>query len=202
MCLRLPFDIQLGYLVFLGLMAGCVCDAVVMASALGLPNCVFSAPSPLLVRDEREFVDKLARSAAARWRFDMEEKSEPLMLCGAPTETDLGDMRTRCVDGVGRARERAPWGLAASSSTPTRGTAFAERRRRLRSVVDARAVPGPPPARGFPGKVILRKLTGVPKLPRRASLLAGRGTADLAATSNSSPCARARPRPPCRAAPS
>ena len=74
------------------------------------------------------------------------------MLCGAPTETDLGDMRTRCVDGVGRARERAPWGLAASSSTPTRGTAFAERRRRLRSVVDARAVPGTPAPGGSADK--------------------------------------------------
>ena len=42
------------------------------------------------------------------------------MLCGAPTETGLDDMRTRCVDGVERACERAAstaWGLATSSST-------------------------------------------------------------------------------------
>ena len=42
------------------------------------------------------------------------------MFCGAPTESGLDNMRTRCVDGVGRARERAAataWGLATSSST-------------------------------------------------------------------------------------
>ena len=42
------------------------------------------------------------------------------MLCGALTETGLDDMRTRCVEGVGRARERAAataWDLATSSST-------------------------------------------------------------------------------------
>ena len=79
-----------------------------------------------------------------------------------------------------------------------RGTASAERRRRLRSVVDARAVPGPPSARGFPGKVILRKLTGVHNCPG----LTGRGTAlALAATSTSSsptrsPCRDTTPRTP------
>ena len=46
--------------------------------------------------------------------------TEPVMQWDAPTETGLGDVRTRCVDGVERARERAPstaWGLAAMLST-------------------------------------------------------------------------------------
>lgn len=78
LCLQLPIDLRLGRLVWLGSLMGVAADAVVLASVLSSMD-PFSSPSPLFLREERVFIDKLRASTSARLLFDGGVLSEPLM---------------------------------------------------------------------------------------------------------------------------
>jgi len=79
LCLQLPIEPKLARLVWLGVLWGLAADAVVLACVLSA-NDPFSAPSPLFIRSEHEFVDKLRNAASARLLFDGGSLSEPLMV--------------------------------------------------------------------------------------------------------------------------
>lgn len=78
LCLQLPLDLKLSRLVWLGAHFGLMADAVVLASVLSSLDS-FSMPSPLLMREEADFVERLRSAASARLLFDGGELSEPLM---------------------------------------------------------------------------------------------------------------------------
>lgn len=78
LCLQLPLDLKLSRLVWLGAHFGLMADAVVLASVLSSLD-AFSMPSPLFMREEADFVERLRSAASARLLFDGGELSEPLM---------------------------------------------------------------------------------------------------------------------------
>ncbi|CAE7224714.1 tdrd9, partial [Symbiodinium necroappetens] len=78
LCLQLPLDLKLSRLVWLGAHFGLMADAVVLASVLSSLDS-FSMPSPLFMREEADFVERLRSAASARLLFDGGELSEPLM---------------------------------------------------------------------------------------------------------------------------
>eukprot|EP00929_Paragymnodinium_shiwhaense_P065800 TRINITY_DN32962_c0_g1_i1.p1 TRINITY_DN32962_c0_g1~~TRINITY_DN32962_c0_g1_i1.p1 ORF type:complete len:1408 (+),score=321.58 TRINITY_DN32962_c0_g1_i1:119-4342(+) len=78
LCLQLPVDLKVGRLVWLGVLYGIPADAVVLGAAFS-SNEPFSSPTPLFIREEQVFVDKLRGSTSARLLFDGGSMSEPLM---------------------------------------------------------------------------------------------------------------------------
>jgi len=79
LCLQLPVELKMARLVWLGSLWGCAADAVVLASVLSSID-PFAAPSPLFIREEKEFAERLRASTSARLLFDGGLLSEPLML--------------------------------------------------------------------------------------------------------------------------
>ncbi|CAK9083967.1 Probable ATP-dependent RNA helicase spindle-E [Durusdinium trenchii] len=63
--IALPCDLRICRLLFLGCLFRCPADALAMAAGLTAPD-PFSAPSLLVLKDQREYVQKLDRSFAAR----------------------------------------------------------------------------------------------------------------------------------------
>ena len=77
--LSLPVELPLARLVFLGVLFGCVCDAVVLAAALSLEQDVFSLPSRLVMEDKK-YHASLARSWEWRGYYDGSLYSEPIAI--------------------------------------------------------------------------------------------------------------------------
>ena len=77
MSLSLPVELPLSRLVFLGVLFGCVCDAVVLAAALSLDQDVFTLPSRLVMED-RKYHASLLRSMEWREYYDGSSYSEPI----------------------------------------------------------------------------------------------------------------------------
>jgi len=77
--IALPCDLRICRLLYLGCLFRCPCDAIAMAAGLTAAD-PFSAPSLLVLKDQREYVQKLERSFAARRWCDNGTYSEPLML--------------------------------------------------------------------------------------------------------------------------
>lgn len=78
LCLQLPIDLRMARLVWLGTLWGCPADGVVLASVLSSID-PFAAPSPLFIKDEGDYADRLRASTSARLLFDGGYLSEPLM---------------------------------------------------------------------------------------------------------------------------
>ncbi|CAK9001817.1 unnamed protein product [Durusdinium trenchii] len=77
--IALPCDLRICRLLFLGCLFRCPADALAMAAGLTAPD-PFSAPSLLVLKDQREYVQKLDRSFAARRWCDHGTFSEPIMM--------------------------------------------------------------------------------------------------------------------------
>eukprot|EP00959_Pyramimonas_sp_CCMP1952_P463114 9484356-Pyramimonas_sp.AAC.1 len=72
-------DLRLTRLIWLGALWGLAADAVVLACCLGSAD-PFMSPSPLYIKDERMFLERIRASTSARMLFDRGLQSEPLML--------------------------------------------------------------------------------------------------------------------------
>lgn len=79
LAIALPCDLRICRLIYVGCLLRCPADAIMMASGLTAVD-PFSAPSLLVLKDQREFVAKLKRSFAARQKCDQGRFSEPLLL--------------------------------------------------------------------------------------------------------------------------
>jgi len=79
LCLQLPVDLRTAKLVWLGCLWGCAADAIVLASVLSSTD-PFASPSPIFIRDQQDFVERLRASTSARLLFDGGQLSEPLMM--------------------------------------------------------------------------------------------------------------------------
>merc|ERR1719282_623399 len=77
--IALPCDLRICRLLYIGCLFRCPCDSIAMAAGLTAAD-PFSAPSLLVLKDQREYVQKLERSFAARRWCDNGTFSEPLML--------------------------------------------------------------------------------------------------------------------------
>jgi hypothetical protein len=77
--MALPCDLRLCRLLHFGLVMGTPCDAIAMVAGLTAAD-PFSAPSLMVLKDEREYCRKLERSFEARLWCDRGRHSEPLML--------------------------------------------------------------------------------------------------------------------------
>eukprot|EP00434_Breviolum_minutum_P026974 symbB.v1.2.023849.t1/scaffold2213.1/size114990/10 len=77
--IALPCDLRICRLLFLGCLFRCPADALAMAAGLTAPD-PFSAPSLLVLKDQKEYVQKLERSFAARRWCDHGTFSEPIMM--------------------------------------------------------------------------------------------------------------------------
>lgn len=77
--IALPCDLRICRLLFLGCLFRCPADALAMAAGLTAPD-PFSAPSLLVLKDQKEYVQKLDRSFAARRWCDHGTFSEPIMM--------------------------------------------------------------------------------------------------------------------------
>eukprot|EP00930_Biecheleria_cincta_P099212 TRINITY_DN90857_c0_g1_i1.p1 TRINITY_DN90857_c0_g1~~TRINITY_DN90857_c0_g1_i1.p1 ORF type:complete len:1288 (-),score=243.86 TRINITY_DN90857_c0_g1_i1:42-3905(-) len=77
--MALPCDLRLCRLICFGLMLHCPADAIAMVAGLTAAD-PFSAPSLMVLKDEREYCKKLERSFEARTWCDRGRHSEPLML--------------------------------------------------------------------------------------------------------------------------
>lgn len=75
----LPCDLRICRLIYLGCLFQCPNDAIAMAAGLTASD-PFSAPSLLVLKDQKEYVQKLNRSFAARRWCDHGTFSEPIML--------------------------------------------------------------------------------------------------------------------------
>eukprot|EP00439_Symbiodinium_sp_Y106_P077955 s920_g16.t2 len=75
----LPCDLRICRLLFLGCLFGCPTDALAMAAGLTGPD-PFSTPSLLVLKDQKEYVQKLERSFASRRWCDHGTFSEPIMM--------------------------------------------------------------------------------------------------------------------------
>ncbi|CAE7315781.1 spn-E [Symbiodinium natans] len=75
----LPCDLRICRLLFLGCLFGCPADALAMAAGLTGPD-PFSTPSLLVLKDQKEYVQKLERSFASRRWCDHGTFSEPIMM--------------------------------------------------------------------------------------------------------------------------
>eukprot|EP00928_Gymnodinium_smaydae_P012500 TRINITY_DN14528_c0_g1_i1.p1 TRINITY_DN14528_c0_g1~~TRINITY_DN14528_c0_g1_i1.p1 ORF type:complete len:874 (+),score=163.95 TRINITY_DN14528_c0_g1_i1:34-2655(+) len=76
--LQMNMDLKVSRLVWLGILWGFPADAVVLGSVLSSMD-PFSQPSPLFIRDDNVFLDKLRAATSARLLFDGGQCSEPLM---------------------------------------------------------------------------------------------------------------------------
>lgn len=77
--MALPCDLRLCRLLYFGLMLHCPADAIAIVAGLTAAD-PFSAPSLMVLKDEREYCRKLERSFEARTWCDRGRHSEPLML--------------------------------------------------------------------------------------------------------------------------
>lgn len=79
LCVHMPIDIPHVQLILLGRQFGCVCDALVVASALTV-NDIFQQPSRIFIRDSRMFEKELERVFFRRCKHDAGQFSDPLCL--------------------------------------------------------------------------------------------------------------------------
>ena len=79
LAIQLPLDLRQVRLIFFGALFGCVADCVVMACALAAQD-PFTMPIQFVMKDHEQYVQALMRSTQTRFKFDADQKSEPLML--------------------------------------------------------------------------------------------------------------------------
>eukprot|EP00927_Polykrikos_kofoidii_P071183 TRINITY_DN67490_c0_g1_i1.p1 TRINITY_DN67490_c0_g1~~TRINITY_DN67490_c0_g1_i1.p1 ORF type:complete len:1397 (-),score=254.43 TRINITY_DN67490_c0_g1_i1:108-3872(-) len=77
-CLQSPVDLRVARLMWLGVLFGIPADAVILGAVLSSLD-PFASPSPLFMRDEGPYIDKLRSAISARTLFDGGTQSEPLM---------------------------------------------------------------------------------------------------------------------------
>lgn len=77
--ISLPCDLRICRLLYLGCLLRCPADAAAMAAGLTAAD-PFSSPSLLVLKDQKEYVQKLERSFVSRRWLDNGSFSEPLML--------------------------------------------------------------------------------------------------------------------------
>jgi hypothetical protein len=73
----MPVDLACAKLIHLGIVFGCLPDAIVMAAAQSLQD-VFVMPSSVYLKDLKTYAEKLTENFAARLKFDGGLYSEPL----------------------------------------------------------------------------------------------------------------------------
>ena len=78
--LSLPVDLDLSRVVLYGVLFGCAADAVVIAASMSLTQDVLSLPSRMVMKDEKEFQQSLARSYKNRSDLDAQTYSDAVMV--------------------------------------------------------------------------------------------------------------------------
>ena len=79
--LSLPVDLDLSRVVLYGVLFGCVVEAVVIAASLSMSQEVLRLPTRVVMKDERQFRESLARSYQSRCALGAETYSDAVMVC-------------------------------------------------------------------------------------------------------------------------
>ena len=79
-CQKMPLDLNLCRLIFLGVLMGCPLDAIVLAAALSMYQDIFTLPTRMVIEDLVEYSQAMSRSIFSRLKYDSGCYSNPIMV--------------------------------------------------------------------------------------------------------------------------